>query len=53
MSQSLVDAVYEYEQAVREREALVEKMKRMNVEHRKFFQDTYQNQEASKAMRVR
>jgi hypothetical protein len=51
--QSLVDAVELYEQAVRERETLVERMKQMSIERRRLLRDTWQERDASKAMRVR
>lgn len=51
--QYLVDAVELYEQAVREREALVERLKQMCVERRRVLRDTWQRNDASKAMRVR
>jgi len=51
--QSLVDAVELYEQAVRERETLVERMKQMSIERRRLLRDTWQAHDASKAMRVR
>lgn len=51
--QYLVDAVELYEQAVREREALVERLKQMSIERRRLLRDTWQARDASKAMRVR